>query len=142
MVLRLRKPSRRPVVTDPPYFMWMHNRHFEQVIQNLLQLANPIAQARGTIFALNYLCEFNAVPGNPVDGVKRATNEGSTPAHGDAQVRRLLGAPPHDTLKGVRDRAILATLLCHLPSPRRGEGEYTLHSGDGSFMASIGSCSK
>jgi integrase/recombinase XerD len=34
-------------------------------------------------------------------------------ALGDAQARRLLGAPPPDTLKGIRDRAILATLLYH-----------------------------
>jgi site-specific recombinase XerD len=64
----------------------------------------------------DYLCERNAVHGNPVDGVKRPAangNEGSTPALGDAQVRRLLEAPPLDTLKGVRDRAILATLLYH-----------------------------
>lgn len=27
------------------------------------------------------------------------------------QVRKLLDAPPEDTLKGVRDRAILTTLL-------------------------------
>ncbi len=63
-----------------------------------------------------YLCERNAVAGNPVDGVKRPMangNEGSTPALGDAQARRLLEAPPPDTLKGVRDRAILATLLYH-----------------------------
>jgi integrase/recombinase XerD len=40
-------------------------------------------------------------------------NEGSTPALGDAQARKLLEAPPGDTLKGVRDRAILATLLFH-----------------------------
>ena len=40
-------------------------------------------------------------------------NEGTTPALGDAQVRKLLDAPPEDTLKGVRDRAILATLLYH-----------------------------
>ena len=54
--------------------------------------------------------------GNPVDGVKRPmanNNEGSTPALGDAQARRLLEAPPPDTLKGVRDRTILATLLYH-----------------------------
>ena len=54
--------------------------------------------------------------GNPVDGVKRPAtnnNEGSTPALGDAQARRLLEAPAPDTLKGVRDRAILATLLYH-----------------------------
>jgi site-specific recombinase XerD len=64
----------------------------------------------------DYLCERNAVVGNPVDGVKRPLangNEGSTPALGDAQARRLLDAPPDDTLKGVRDRAILATLLYH-----------------------------
>jgi integrase/recombinase XerD len=64
----------------------------------------------------DYLCERNAVLGNPVDGVKRPMangNEGSTPALGDAQARRLLEAPPPETLKGVRDRAILATLLYH-----------------------------
>ena len=64
----------------------------------------------------DYLCERNAVSGNPVDGVKRPVsngNEGSTPALGEAQARRLLAAPPADTLKGVRDRAILATLLYH-----------------------------
>jgi integrase/recombinase XerD len=64
----------------------------------------------------DYLCERNAVSGNPVDGVKRPLangNEGSTPALGDAQACKLLEAPPHDTLKGVRDRAILATLLYH-----------------------------
>jgi site-specific recombinase XerD len=64
----------------------------------------------------DYLCERNAIAGNPVDGVKRPAangNEGSTPALGDAQARKLLEAPPSDTLKGVRDRAILATLLYH-----------------------------
>ncbi len=64
----------------------------------------------------DYLCEHNAVAGNPVDGVKRPMangNEGSTPALGDKQVRKLLDAPPADTLKGVRDRAILASLLYH-----------------------------
>ena len=52
----------------------------------------------------DYLCERNAVSGNPVDGVKRPMangNEGSTPALGDAQARKLLEAPPADTLKGV-----------------------------------------
>jgi integrase/recombinase XerD len=64
----------------------------------------------------DYLCERNAIAGNPVDGVKRPMangNEGSTPALGDEQARRLLEAPPPDTLKGVRDRAILAALLYH-----------------------------
>jgi integrase/recombinase XerD len=64
----------------------------------------------------DYLCERNAVAGNSVDGVKRPAangNEGSTPALGDAQARKLLDAPAADTLKGVRDRAVLATLLYH-----------------------------
>jgi integrase/recombinase XerD len=64
----------------------------------------------------DYLCERNAVAGNPVDGVKRPMangNEGSTPALGDRQARKLLEAPPAETLKGLRDRAILATLLYH-----------------------------
>ena len=75
---------------------------------------------RRTLLALSalfaYLCERNAVAGNPVDGVKRPgadANEGSTPALSDAQARTLLEAPAADTLKGVRDRAILATLLYH-----------------------------
>lgn len=64
----------------------------------------------------DYLCQRNAVHGNPVDGVKRPAtngNEGSMPALGDAQARRLLEAPAPDTLKGAGDRAILATLLYH-----------------------------
>ena len=40
-------------------------------------------------------------------------NEGLTPALGDAQARKLIEAPPVDTLKGMRDRAVLATLLYH-----------------------------
>lgn len=63
-----------------------------------------------------YLCEKNAVAGNPVDGVKRPKaqgNEGSTPTLSYEQVRVLLEAPPENTLKGIRDKAILATLLYH-----------------------------
>ena len=63
-----------------------------------------------------YLCETNAVTHNPVKGVKRPkvdSYEGKTPALGDAQVRLLLDAPPADTLKGKRDRAILSVLLYH-----------------------------
>ena len=64
----------------------------------------------------DYLCEVNAVTHNPVKGVKRPkaeTREGKTPALGDAQARALLDAPPSDTLKGQRDRAILSVLLYH-----------------------------
>jgi site-specific recombinase XerD len=63
-----------------------------------------------------YLCDRNAVTHNPVKGVKRPKNEseeGKTPALGDHQARKLLVAPDEESLKGVRDRAILATLLYH-----------------------------
>ena len=64
----------------------------------------------------DHLCEANAVSHNPVRGVKRPKaegNEGKTPALGDGQARALLEAPPENTLKGKRDRAILATFLHH-----------------------------
>jgi site-specific recombinase XerD len=64
----------------------------------------------------DHLCECNSVSHNPVDGVKRpseGTNEGKTPAIGDAQARQLLDAPDASTLKGKRDRAILAVFLYH-----------------------------
>ena len=64
----------------------------------------------------DYLCDQNAITHNPVKGVKRPnveSNEGKTPALSDDQARILLAAPPEHTLKGKRDRAILATLLYH-----------------------------
>src|SRR5262245_26053745 len=70
----------------------------------------------------NYLCDANAVPHNPVNGVERPTegaNEGKTPALSDEQANALLSAPPLDTLKGKRDRAILAVFLFH--AVRRAE---------------------
>lgn len=64
----------------------------------------------------DHLCDSNAITHNPVKGVarpKEGANEGKTPALSDAQAKRLLAAPPGDTLKGLRDRAILAVLLYH-----------------------------
>lgn len=63
-----------------------------------------------------FLCDRNAVTQNPVKGVRRPkvdTYEGKTPALGDHQARALLDAPKKDTLKGLRDRAILSVLLFH-----------------------------
>jgi integrase/recombinase XerD len=63
-----------------------------------------------------YLCDNNAVTHNPVKGVKRPKVEsdvGKTPAIADHQARKLLIAPAEKSLKGLRDRAILATLLYH-----------------------------
>jgi site-specific recombinase XerD len=58
-----------------------------------------------------HLVRHGAVARNPVADVRRpAVNreEGSTAAFSKAQARKLLDAPPADTLAGVRDRAILA----------------------------------
>lgn len=63
-----------------------------------------------------YLCNENAVETNPVSGVERPTegaNEGKTPALSDKQARALLQAHEGDTLKSVRDRAIIAVYLFH-----------------------------
>ena len=63
-----------------------------------------------------HLCNANTVTHNPVKGVKRPaveSHEGKTPALGDHQARQLLDAPDGLSLKGKRDRAMLATLLYH-----------------------------
>ncbi len=70
--------------------------------------------ALGSLYA--YLCERHAVATSPVAGVRRPRNdshEGKTPALGDAQARALLDTPDAATLKGLRDRAIVAVLLHH-----------------------------
>lgn len=64
----------------------------------------------------NHLCECNAVAFNPANGVKRpnaGANEGKSAALSDDQAKAILEAPPLSTLKGLRDRAILSTLLFH-----------------------------
>lgn len=64
----------------------------------------------------DFLCESNAVEFNPADGVKRPTagaNEGKSPALSAERAKALLNAPGNDTLKGLRDRAILSALLFH-----------------------------
>lgn len=64
----------------------------------------------------DHLCDCNAITHNPVKGVarpKEGANAGKTPALSDDQAKRILEAPPLDTLKGNRDRAVLAVLLYH-----------------------------
>jgi integrase/recombinase XerD len=64
----------------------------------------------------DFLTDQNAVPVNPVKGVKRPkvdSYEGKTPAIADKEARQLMNLPNDKSLKGLRDRALLATLLYH-----------------------------
>jgi site-specific recombinase XerD len=107
----LREAAELRTVTRAHVIAWRKDLELRQLADTSIRRK---LSALSSLF--DYLCERNAVVGNPVDGVKRPTangNEGSTPALGDVQARKLLDAPPEDTLKGKRDRAILATLLYH-----------------------------
>jgi len=64
----------------------------------------------------DYLCDHHAAASNPVRGVRRPkvdSAEGKTPALSEHEARALLDAPRTETLKGRRDRALLAILLYH-----------------------------
>ena len=61
-----------------------------------------------------HLVRHDAATRNPVVDVARPSinrEEGSTAAFSKAQARKLLDAPPADTLAGARDRAILSVGL-------------------------------
>ncbi len=109
--LGLKKPEEFRTVTRAHVIAWRETLEARELSPTTIRRK---LSALSSLY--DYLCERNAVAGNPVDGVKRPMangNEGSTPALSDDQARRLLEAPPEDTLKGVRDRAIVAALLYH-----------------------------
>jgi len=77
-----------------------------------LSLAERPAEALGALLAVRLpLRAHRSVrqPRRRREAAMANGNEGGTPALGDAQARKLLDLPLADTLKGVRDRAILAT---------------------------------
>jgi len=107
----IEKPEEFRIITRGHVIAWR---------QTLEQKNLADATIRRKLSALSslfeYLCESNSVTHNPVKGVKRPpanNNEGKTPAISNEQARQLLEAPAEDSLKGKRDRAILATLLYH-----------------------------
>jgi len=107
-------------IEHPEEFRIVTRAHVIAWRQTLAQQNLADATIRRKLSALSslfeYLCESNAVTHNPVKGVKRPpanNNEGKTPAISNEQARKLLEAPLEDTLKGKRDRTILATLLYH-----------------------------
>lgn len=107
-------------ITDPDAFRQVGRAHVLAWRRDLELRRLGGATIRRKLAALSSLfeslCEANAIQGNPVDGVKRPKNdshEGKTPAIGDHQAHALLQVADPSTLRGLRDRAILATLLYH-----------------------------
>ena len=107
----LHRPTEIRLVTRAHVIAWR-----ERLEHRALAPASIRRKLSALASLFDYLCEKNAVAHNPVKGVKRPmanANEGTTPALSDTQARALLEAPSAETLKGKRDRAILATLLYH-----------------------------
>ncbi len=108
-------------ITRPEDFRLVTRSHviaWRKMMEGRRLSATTIRRKLSAVASLfDYLCERNAVKDNPVHGVARPAvenaNEGKTPAIGDAQARALLDSPDPSTLRGKRDRAILAAFLYH-----------------------------
>ena len=107
-------------IQNPEDFRVVTRAHIIALRDNLLNRSLSSMSIRHRLSALSslfeYLCDKNTVMHNPVKGVKRPaveSYEGKTPAIGEHQARELLNSPNDNSLKGKRDRAILATLLYH-----------------------------
>ena len=116
----IREFSRFVGIEQPEEFRTVTRAHVIAWREDLVRGQLAPATIRRKLSALaslfDYLCDRQAVTHNPVDGVTRPKKEsyaGKTPALSDEQAKALLKAPPSDTLKGKRDRAILAVLLYH-----------------------------
>lgn len=107
-------------IVEPEEFRVVTRAHVIAWRDSLVERNQAPATLRRRLSALaslfDYLCDRNAVSHNPCNGVKRpnlGSNEGKSPALGDEEARALLDCPPENTVKGLRDRALLATLLYH-----------------------------
>ena len=109
--LQLEKPESFRLVTRAHVIRW--RRELEHSDQSAATIRAKLS-ALSSLY--EYLSEKNAVTHNPVNGVKRpgaGSNEGKTAAISDDQARKLLDAPELNSLKGKRDRAMIATFLYH-----------------------------
>ncbi|WP_374091004.1 tyrosine-type recombinase/integrase [Methylomicrobium lacus] len=107
----IQKPDEFRTVTRAHVIAWR-----DELGNRLLNGATIRHRLSALSSLFDYLCDKNAVTHNPVKGVKRPKNdsaEGRTPALGDHQARKLLDAPSGATLRTLRDKAILTTLLYH-----------------------------
>jgi len=107
-------------IQSPEQFRTVKRAHVISWRDDLVQRELAPSHIRRKLSALSslfdYLCESNSVETNPVNGVKRPSedsNEGKTSAISDTKARKLLESPPLDSLKGLRDHAIISTFLFH-----------------------------
>ena len=116
----LRESMKFTGIVEPEEFRIVTRSHVLAWRKQLEEREFASATIRRKLSAISslfeYFCENNAIERNPTHGVRRPSEgsyEGKTPALGDSEAKALLVAPPDDTLKGIRDRAILATYLFH-----------------------------
>lgn len=107
-------------ITDPVAFRTVTRAHVIEWRDQLEASGLGDASIRRKLAALSSLCEYlcgeNAIASNPVSGVTRPKEKSqATPALADKDVRSLLEAPEPDTIKGLRDRAILSVGFFHAP---------------------------
>lgn len=107
-------------IREPEEFRQVKRAHLiawrKQLETKKLEAATVRRKLSAIASLFDHLCECNAVPFNPANGVKRPnqnSNEGKSPALSDAQAKAILEAPSAITIKGLRDRAILSILLFH-----------------------------
>ena len=105
----IRRPDEFRIVTRAHVLAW------RKVLEGRALSGATIRRKFAALSSLfEYLCEKNAVSFNPVMGAKRPQTEsnlGKTSPLAAHHARALLDAPDPTTLKGRRDRAILAVLL-------------------------------
>ncbi|WP_309387280.1 tyrosine-type recombinase/integrase [Cerasicoccus frondis] len=111
-------------IKSPEAFRTVTRAHVIKWRDSLQDYGLAPATIRRKLSALSalcdYLCNENSISHNPVNGVTRPKAKSkATPALSDKDVRAMLDAPDSDTLKGLRDRAILSVGFFH--APRRQE---------------------
>jgi integrase/recombinase XerC len=85
------------------YLAWLHERRYAKAT-----IARRLAAVRSWF---RYLCRQGVLPANPADALRGPRQERRLPHFlTEADLLRLLEAPPTDDPFGLRDRAILETL--------------------------------
>ena len=107
-------------IKKPEDYRKVTRKHITEWIDHLKKqsLTNEsIARKVSAISSLfKYYCERSALKDNPCKNITRPkvqSNLGKTDAISDHEAKKLLEAPPPSSLRGLRDRAILAVFLYH-----------------------------